>query len=205
MSHTDTAKDPGGSEKGEKPALEKSETAVEPVGPRLRRLRLASGMSARAVAGRADVSPSYLSRLERGQVSPNVSTLLRITDALGQPAAALFDDHDAPGPVVRKKERRTMVGRNTVDALLSPTRSGRLEVFEMKVEPKASSGRAYTHWGEEECVVVLDGHFEVTIGDSTYLLDEGDAVTWSCRTPHEWRNPGKGPATVLWIITPGGG
>jgi transcriptional regulator with XRE-family HTH domain len=129
---------------------------AERVGARLRAARLAKGLSARAVAERAGVTPAYLSRLEADRVSPTLSTLIRVTDAIGEPLARIFDEGDTLGPLVRREDRRTVVSKGTVDALLSPSRDGRLQVVEMSAEPGADGGTPYTHWGEEECVVVLE-------------------------------------------------
>lgn len=175
------------------------------VGERLRRLRRARGMSAREVAERSGVSAAYLSRLENGKVSPTVSTLTRVVQAMGEAVAAVFGDETA-GPVVRRADRQLIRNRGVDDYLLSPTRKGRLEVLETVVEPGASSGRtAYTHGGDEECVVVLDGTLHLWIDGEHYELHEGDASTFPCRTPHRWENPTGSPARLLWIITPAGG
>ena len=57
-------------------------------------------------------------------------------------------------------------------------------------------------FGEEECVLVLDGELELFLGDDRHHLLEGDSATFDCRTPHRWRNPSTEQSRVLWIITP---
>jgi mannose-6-phosphate isomerase-like protein (cupin superfamily) len=59
-----------------------------------------------------------------------------------------------------------------------------------------------SHDSDEECVVVLKGSHEMTVGDETYLLNEGDSLLFESRTPHSNRNPGHSKAEVLWITTP---
>ena len=175
------------------------------VGARLRAARLTKGWSARQLAARADVTPAYLSRLETGQLSPTVSTLSRVMQALGEPVAVLFQGPDDPGPLVRREQRRVIRSHGVEDELLSPTRTGRLEVLETLVAPGGGSGsEPYSHPGEEECIVVLSGVLQVTVSDVTYDLEPGDALTFSCRSPHAWANPGQVDARALWIITPAG-
>jgi uncharacterized cupin superfamily protein len=78
-------------------------------------------------------------------------------------------------------------------------------VLETVIRGGSGSGRApYTHEGEEECVLVLDGELRVWLDGARYDLVEGDAITFPCRTPHRWENPGASDARVLWIVTPAG-
>ena len=99
-------------------------------------------------------------------------------------------------------DRRVIRERGVVDFLLSPTRTGRLEVLETLVEPRGGSGEAYAHPGDEECVIVLEGSFRVWVDGTCHDLSPGDAITFSSRTPHRWENPGTSETRVLWVLTP---
>lgn len=181
-----------------------SESVNPSVGQRLRAARLAKGLSARQLASLADVTPAYLSRLENGQLSPTVSTLTKVMQALGQPVADLFHGQD-DGPLVRAGQRRIIRSHGVADELLSPTRSGRLEVLETVISPGAGSGdEPYSHPGDEECIVLNAGTLEVEVQGVRYTLEPGDALTFSCRVPHAWHNTGTVEARALWIITPAG-
>ena len=54
-----------------------------PIGRRLRMRREALGMSAQALAATAGISPSHLSRIERGHHRPTWDTVERLYRALG--------------------------------------------------------------------------------------------------------------------------
>jgi transcriptional regulator with XRE-family HTH domain len=162
-------------------------------------------MSARELAERAGTTPSYLSRLENGRLSPTVTSLARLMQAMGEPVSSVFGDRDLSGPVVRVGDRRVVRNRGVDDYLLSPTRDGRLEVIESVIQPGEGSGSpSYSHPGDEECIVVLDGLLNVWIDEELYELKRGDAITFACRRPHRWLNPGKKRARALWILTPAG-
>jgi tetratricopeptide (TPR) repeat protein len=75
--------DPGRGAAGTDPA--------ESMGARLRRLRLAAGLSQSALAG-GDVHPSYVSLLESGRRSPTPKILAELAARLGVPTAALTGD-----------------------------------------------------------------------------------------------------------------
>ena len=180
------------------------DAARDHVGARMRAIRRERGVAGVELARRAGVSPSYLSRLENGHLSPTVSTLTRIMAALGVPVSRVFGESSG-GPLVRRHERQLIRSRHVEDYLLSPTRAGRFEVLETVVEPGGASGDAsHSHPGEEECIVVLEGEFRFWLADVPYVLFEGDAITFPPRTPHRWENPGQKRTRVLWVISPAG-
>ncbi|MEV5411326.1 XRE family transcriptional regulator [Thermopolyspora sp. NPDC052614] len=58
---------------------------LDAVGQKLRRARLAAGMSVREMARRVDVSPSFVSQVELGRTKPSVGTLYSMATELGVP------------------------------------------------------------------------------------------------------------------------
>ncbi|MFF4501218.1 helix-turn-helix domain-containing protein [Streptomyces sp. NPDC001401] len=77
--------------------------AVPPVGARIRQVRLAKGVSLRALAREIGVSASLVSQIETGKSQPSVSTLYAITTALSVSVESLFDayeDEAAASPVL---------------------------------------------------------------------------------------------------------
>jgi transcriptional regulator with XRE-family HTH domain/mannose-6-phosphate isomerase-like protein (cupin superfamily) len=65
------------------------------IGTKLQQIRQDQGLSLRALAARADVSPSLLSLIENGKANPSVMSLLSIAAALSVPVQEFFPD-DAP-------------------------------------------------------------------------------------------------------------
>lgn len=60
------------------------------LGGRIRELRKARGMSARALAERVGVHPQHVFAIERGRFTPTIPTLEKIAGALGVPVGDLF-------------------------------------------------------------------------------------------------------------------
>jgi transcriptional regulator with XRE-family HTH domain len=176
----------------------------EAIGARLREIRQAKGLSAREAAERAGVTPAYLSRLETGKLSPTVASLSRVMQALGEPVAALFGTGDASdSPVVRRADRQVVRSHGVDDFRVTPSWADRLEILETVISPGRGSGpQPYAHPGDQECVVVLDGSLTMWLAEAEYRLEVGDSITFSCRVPHRWRNPGRSQARLLWVITP---
>lgn len=158
------------------------------------------------VAKRAELTESFVSLLERDMVNPSVASLQRVTAALGTSLGALFNEVTPhTGRVVRSSQRArlTYPGLRATDYLLSPDLSGKLEMIWAEADPGGGSGKQpYTHEGDEECVVVIRGRMEVWVGTRRYVLTSGDAITFSSRVPHRWKNIGRGKLEALWAITP---
>ncbi|HXF82288.1 MAG TPA: cupin domain-containing protein [bacterium] len=176
------------------------------VGERLRKARLQRGLTIKAVASRAGLTESFVSLLERNRVNPTVASLQKVARAVGTSLGRLFDDaHPAHGRVVRRHERVQLKfpWLRATDYLVSPNLSGKLEVIWAEADPGGGSGdEFYTHDGDEECVLVIKGRMEIWIGDERCLLNTGDAVTFSSRIPHKWRNIGRGKLLAVWALTP---
>jgi mannose-6-phosphate isomerase-like protein (cupin superfamily) len=158
------------------------------------------------IAAATDLTESFISQVERDAVNPSVASLQRIAGALGVHLSHLFDDSSgAGGRVVRSKARARLIypGLASSDALLSPDLQGKLEVLWAEADPGGGSGdQPYTHPGDEECVVVIRGTMEIHVGDERYILKAGDAVTFGSRSPHRWKNIGRGRLQAIWAMTP---
>jgi len=175
------------------------------LGSRLRAARRARGLTLRALAGRAGVTESFLSQVERDVSSPSIATLQRICRGMGLSIAELLDGGEPVGRVVRRGERRTVQypGLRARDEFLTSNTRGRLQIILSTIEPGGGTGgEPYFHESDEECVVVLEGTLDLWVGDEHYRLDEGDAITYSSRIPHRNTNPGERPARVLFCLTP---
>lgn len=56
-------------------------------------VRYEKGMSLRELAARADISRSYLQRIEAGEATPSLEVMLRLARALGVPLESLYQDN----------------------------------------------------------------------------------------------------------------
>jgi transcriptional regulator with XRE-family HTH domain len=191
------------------------------LGPRLRQVRKRSGLTLQAVADRTGLSKSFVSQVESGASNPSLASLKKIGDALGIPLAALVDGYhggertlrqeparaDAASMAVRvvRRNRRKMLtwpGAHGRTYLLTPDLQRQLEVTLSVWKPGYTTGHEpYAHVGEE-FGLVLEGRFEVTVGDQTFVLTEGDTISFPSQLPHKSRVLGRRPATTLWVITP---
>jgi transcriptional regulator with XRE-family HTH domain len=188
------------------------------VGQQLKALRRGKGLTLQQLAVMTDLSRGFISQIEAGTANPSVGTLKKVADALGVPMGALFTngtntDQSAAVQngataasevrVVRKDRRKTLMwpGRPWKTYLLTPDLQRKLEVLLNELEPGDTSDEFYTHEGEE-FGFVLEGSYEVTVGDEVFVLEEGDSISYPSRIPHKMRVVGNRQTRALWVITP---
>jgi transcriptional regulator with XRE-family HTH domain len=86
--------------------------------------------------------------------------------------------------------------------LLNPNLSGPIELIYNEYDPGTSTGPAlYTHPGSE-CGLILSGELVIQIKDATYVLKEGDSITFNSSDPHSKRNDSDRMCTCIWANTP---
>lgn len=175
-----------------------------PIGARLRAARLGKGLTLEVVAAEAGITPGFISRLERDQVSPSVATLVAICDAVGLRVGDLFEA--PPTQIVRAGHGSPINfgGRGASELLLTPSNQGQMEVIQSVIAPGGSAGPdLYALDCDVEFVFVLRGTVEIVISEETFSLGTGDAMTFRGRDPHTWRNSSSAEeCEVLWVLAP---
>ena len=182
------------------------------IAARVHGLRRDAGLSLDVLARRSGVSRSMISLVERGAASPTAVVLERLATALGVPLASLFDDPaPAAGPVARAADRpvwrdpHSGYERRNVSppGVRSPVR-----VVDVSFPPGA---RVAYETGPREPVVhqqvwVLAGAVEVTLGETTHALGEGDCLAFVLDEPVAFANVGDVAAryAVVLATDPGG-
>ena len=174
-----------------------------PIGGRIRATRLARGLTLGQVAAAAGLTQGFVSKLERDQVSPSVASLVSVCEALGLRVGELFD---APVNAIVRSGDGAQINFGGTDArefLLSSGYQNAVEVLHSKIAPGGSGGdELYSLNCDVEFVYVLKGQLEIILGPEHHLLNTGDAMTFRGRDPHTWRNPGREPIEVLWVLSP---
>lgn len=174
----------------------------------IRKARLDRSMILQELAGKADLSISFLSQVERNLLTPSVSALKRIADVLDIPAGSLmFGAESRKGGVgiglVRRGNRKRVVFPDSKIEyeMLTPDLRRRMSVLWLKAPPHAESGPVFAHDGEDT-VIVLKGRLRIEIGGVWYELAKGDSIYFSSELPHRWQNNANTVAEVVWVSTP---
>ena len=177
------------------------------LGVRLRALRSSRGLSLRAAAALAGVTPGALSQIETGKNSPSVSTLKKVLGAVGVSLGEFFGSGERSdrGSFVFRSAELVSVGTGRGLRFLGlpgPGAARAIQFLRESYAPGADTGaEPYSHEGEEGGFCV-SGSVEVTVAGRRELLGPGDAYYYASKLPHRWRNVGRVPAVVISGCTP---
>lgn len=181
-------------------------TLVAGLGRTVKSARLDKGLTVEQLARQAGVSTGLISQLERGRGNPSFLILQRLAEALELPFGHFMQGPTPQGGmVVRANERKRLIvphPTEIVHELLTPDLRGSLEVLRTSVPAGWSNREQPFHHPGEECVHVLSGRLQVTVGPSSFDLDEGDSITYDSSTVHWYENSGEGPALIIGAVTP---
>lgn len=177
-------------------------------GAKLREVRERKGFTMKEIAEKVGVSESLISQIERDKVSPAIDTLLGIVDALDIDIDYIFSDFKKERNIilVRKNEVRKIIQNGVKYYQLSRTYNAdeqhSIEAYILEIEPGAERGSLeYGHPGKE-LGVIIKGSGEFRIGNKSYILKEGDSISFSADVPHILKNTGKGILKAFWVVTP---
>jgi transcriptional regulator with XRE-family HTH domain len=186
-----------------------TEPAIVAVGPRVKALREAEGLSLRDLAERSGVSAPMLSQVERGETSPTLHVAARIAAGLQLRLSQLLrlDEQDTV-TIVRPGERRAGgAAGHRYEVLTPPLPGQRAEVSRHTLAPGAATGGPgdppMHEPGARETTVVEAGELKLLIDGAEHALAAGDCVTFDADLPHHFENHGKEEAVLLAIVSAG--
>ena len=187
------------------------------IGSKIRTLRKQKALTLKNLSTATGLSKPLLSQIENDIVVPPVSTLLKISRALGKDIAFFFQETqgDTKITLVRASEREnpdarklggTAVGYQYATLAYKKNRKNMEPFF---VEFQNSDEREmpfYRHEGEE-FMFVLQGRLEFRTEEEVHELRAGDSLYFESDVPHAYRSLGNRKATAVVVLfsPPGAG
>ncbi|MFC9680195.1 helix-turn-helix domain-containing protein [Streptomyces sp. NPDC056948] len=169
---------------------------LDGVGPRLRALRRARGITLADLAATTGTSESTLSRLESGQRRPSLELLLPLARTYDVPLDDLVGAPRTGDPRIHLKPI-TRFGMTFVPLSRRP---GGVHAFKMIIpaRPEPLEPTPQTHEGFE-WLYVLNGRLRLVIGERDLTLPPGEAAEFDTSLPH-WLGSADGGAVELLIL-----
>lgn len=188
-----------------------SRTAARDLGRVARRLRESQDLTLLHVADRAGISPAMLSRLETGQVTPSLETILSLAGALGVVPALLLQEvggDEGGAQHVRAGEGLEVVRRGTRRGhtyhLLASQRGPKkvFEPFLVTLTDRSEVFPGFQHPGTE-FIYILSGRIRYRHGKKSYVLGPGDSLSFRGDVAHGPESLIKVPIRMLSVIVYG--
>jgi transcriptional regulator with XRE-family HTH domain/KaiC/GvpD/RAD55 family RecA-like ATPase len=177
------------------------------LGTRLRDLRTKRGLPQKELADLVGVTSSTISQIESNLIHPSLPALLKLAEVLSVDVSSLFRDPAQPAgrPVFSIKEAAVVKlpslteGEVEVKLLTPLDLEAKGEPYLIEIPPKrVLSSHFFMHKGEE-LGYLLKGTLHFKIKSTTYTVRSGEVIYLTRDVPAQWRNPGPGPARLLWI------
>jgi transcriptional regulator with XRE-family HTH domain len=180
---------------------------LTPLGARIKALRLERELQQRQLAEKAGLTPSMVSQIESGRLTPSLNTLGRIAAAFSVPIAVLFDGEPAGRIQVTRRKDCPVVSFDGSSEKWTVLGAG---LFEGKIRAVVSTlearGKGVTtdkvviKPGQMKLFYVLDGTVGLRYNGERQTLEAGDSALLDGGLPHGWENLGTRKARVLWVI-----
>lgn len=157
-------------------------------------------MSLRDVGLEADLSPSFLSGLERGETEIAITRLMRLADVYGVSLADLLTDAGEADRafVAHEDSQVTSTEDGLVEISYPPAPHGFVQPFRLILHPGARHG-SFVHAGEEfhHCV---QGRARIIVAGQPFDVSPGDTVFVRANREHDWENPYKRAAIIVGAV-----
>jgi transcriptional regulator with XRE-family HTH domain/mannose-6-phosphate isomerase-like protein (cupin superfamily) len=177
-----------------------SEPAMSFAGGNIRKLRMERGMTVASLAKEIDMTPAYVSRVERGLVEPSLPVLRNITDALDVEMIYLFSvpftGDIKVSNIFDRADEIVIPGDNAIIQLLTPPKLANgdkphLFVIGIRLEGGQVDCEEFVVHNFVEFTYVVEGEVEYVTDSGSYLCKTGDAIYIKRNVPHQLHNPGE--------------
>lgn len=182
------------------------------IGNRIKSLRESKSISLDEMVERSGLSKEQIVRIEEDKDFPSLAPLIKIARVLGVRLGTFLDDQNSLGPVVSRKEKYKETisfstdqksSRTHMDYYsLSSAKAGRhMEPFIIRIEPKEDGVDFIlsSHEGEE-FIFCLEGVIEISYGNDTYILEEGDSIYYDSIVAHHVHAADEQGAKILAVV-----
>ena len=173
------------------------------LGKKIKTFRQSKKLTSKALACQAQITPSMLSQIERGQATPSLNTIRLLAQALDEPIYRFFlDTPNITNDVVRKKERVKLISQGIQYESLTPDMDGIIEMMQLTLPNNTSNCQEPLGHKGEEIALVQEGTVTLTLGTETCILQAGDSVRIKSEIKHQWSNHHDIPAVIIFAVSP---
>ena len=160
------------------------------LGKRVRSIRRRNGSTLDQLAEATGLNKGYLSRIESGEKTPSIATLLKLAEALEVSTGQLFGEEVAKEDIqiVRARKTEGAKASKKYEVLPLSRGEGRTGLSAFLVQPTATfvADRRAEHAGTE-AVYVLEGSIEIQFAKQVVQLVAGDYVQFPGHLTHQIR------------------
>lgn len=176
---------------------------------KIREYRKQKQLTIKELAALTDMSISYISQVERGEIDPSLSALRKIAGVFQIPLYLLLDDMERSDNLTIKKGQQPLrfsedrkVSYRFLTPLPSPRYSPEALLIEFTLAPHSQDVPEPVRHHSEELIYVTEGNLTIQIGDSQIELAAGDTTVIQKDFPHICKNLTDRGVTGIAVFSP---
>lgn len=177
------------------------------LGKTIQRLRKAYNLSLSELAEQSGVAKSIISQIERNETNPTLATIWRLSQALDVSIERVLATSDEE-PFIQKSTRSDTPILVSDDGRMRLAIVGWIKTvewlqwYDVQADPGGVLDSDAHQRGSVECLSVLEGEFEIEVGEAVQRAKAGETLRYRCDRPHTVRCVGETPgrATMVCIL-----
>ena len=183
------------------------------IGKKVRLIRESRKLSIDDVSERTNLSAAGIESIEKGELIPGLTPLIKIARVLGVRLGTFMDDQENLGPVLvrgsderdkksvtRFSERNNAVSSDLDFYSLAQNKADRhMEPFVIDIYPQSEEDVKLSRHEGEEFIYVLSGNVEIIYGKDKYELQPGDSIYYDSIVAHHVHSH-EGKAKILAVV-----
>lgn len=181
---------------------EMANSSADLIGKRIKAIRRRAGLTLNELAEATGLNKGYLSRIESGEKSPSIASLLKLSGSLEVSTSQLFGEEVGDDDIHVFRAKSAKARRPPALVTLSgnaPTPG--LRAFLLSPSDTFEDEKRAEHSGTEGAYV-LDGSIELQFSDRVVTLNSGDYIQFPGHLTHQVRRTSP-QATVLIVVSEG--
>jgi transcriptional regulator with XRE-family HTH domain len=179
------------------------------IGRKLRQLRMRKKIALVELGRHTGLSPSMLSQLENGRLTPTLPTLARIAMVFDVGMEHFFGSKRGAKlfSIVREKERMRFPDRPDApepsfyfECLMFATEGKGMQAYLADFPYRKHGAQEHIHEGAE-FLFVMEGALEIRFQGEDHLLKQGDSLHLDSSEPHSYRGASKSGTRAIVVTT----
>ncbi|ABR55009.1 putative transcriptional regulator, XRE family [Methanococcus vannielii SB] len=168
----------------------------------LKKIRKEKGLSLDALSTLTGVSKSMLGQIEREEVNPTISTILKIANGLKVSFTSLMKKETLEVNVIRSKDLEPVFEGvdHKLYSVIPYEDDKHFETCIVEIMP----GHAYLSEGHikgtEEIITIFEGELTLTLDKKEYILSKHDSIRFMADKAHTYENKGISPAKIHLVL-----
>jgi len=178
------------------------------IGKKIQEIRKQQKISLTELSKKSGVQLATLSRIENLKMTGTLESHMEIAKALNVDITDLYQDINFEKTKIDVHDEKSSVDlfnysdKSSYEILTSKVLSKKMMPTLLRIEP---DGKTNTEQGSklsEKFLFILQGSISIKVGDSAYILKEGNTLYFDASLPHYFENTGTKVVKIICVATP---